>query len=149
MKLRLSTDLEAPPDEVWEAVQRPSVMQQVARPLMRIESADGPFPERWADGTPYQTRLFLLGVLPVGGQRIQVTRHAEGPARMLRDDGGGGLAKRWLHVLRVEPRRGGGTRYTDTVDLSAGVLTPFVWAFTQLLFRYRQARFRRYLRRAK
>jgi len=148
MKLRLSTDLEAPPDVVWDSVLRPSVMQHVARPLVRIEPArGGAFPETWAEHTPYDTRLFLFGWLPIGGQRIQVSLRSEGAARMLRDDGGGGLAKKWEHVIRIEPAPGGRTRYTDALDVGAGLLTPFVWAFTQLLFRYRQSRLRAHMRR--
>jgi len=38
------------------------------------------------------------------------------------------------------------SHYTDEIDIGAGALTPFVWAYAHLLYRYRQWRWRRLAR---
>ena len=41
----------------------------------------------------------------------------------------------------------GRTRYTDSVEVRAGLLTPLVWAFATAFYRHRQRRWRRLVRR--
>jgi hypothetical protein len=100
----------------------------------------------WADGT-YEIQMLLFGWIPAGRQFIRISRSSEGPAHLLRDNGAGRLARTWDHVIRVEPAPGGRTRYTDVVDVRAGLLTPFLWAFAQLFYRHRQRRWRLLVRR--
>ena len=64
----------------------------------------------------------------------------------MRDNGRGDLAKRWDHRITIEGTDQGTTQYTDRVEVEAGLLTPGVWAFAQLFYRYRQARWRRLVR---
>ena len=81
-------------------------------------------------------------MLPIGRQTIVIRIMEATPDRAeMRDEGHGQLAKRWLHVIRVE-RNGAGCRYTDEIIVEAGVITPVAWAFTHLLFWHRQRRWR-------
>jgi len=47
--------------------------------------------------------------------------------------------------MRVEALSGNRSRYTDHVDISAGLLTPGVWLFASLFYRARQQRWKRLL----
>ncbi|NBB24765.1 DUF3703 domain-containing protein [Porphyrobacter sp. SLTP] len=40
------------------------------------------------------------------------------------------------------PEPNGGTHYSDEVEVSAGALTPFIWAFAQIFYWHRQRRWR-------
>jgi uncharacterized membrane protein len=66
---------------------------------------------------------------------------------VLRENGSGQLATVWDHTIRVEPSSDGGTQYTDVVEVRAGVLTPFVWAFAQVFYHHRQRRWRALVKR--
>jgi hypothetical protein len=52
------------------------------------------------------------------------------------------VVRRWDHLIRVEPADGGRTRYSDTIEVEAGALTPLVWLFAKLFYRHRQRRWR-------
>jgi hypothetical protein len=136
-----STILPASPDAVWAALQRPAVLLRVARPLVHIEPIDPPaFPATWDEGA-YRVRMWLFGVVPLGGQVLRVERLPPvGAKRRLRDDGHGLLAQRWDHLITIEPTGTGQTRYTDRVDIEAGVLTPLVWTFAHVFYAHRQRR---------
>lgn len=142
MRLTLTTVLDAPLEHVWELLQRPAMMEQVAAPVMTMVPADPPaFPERWED-RPYRVRLKVFCVLPAGSQVIDISR-SEGPGiRRLRDRGVGTVAKVWDHTLTAEALPDGRTRYTDTLEVRAGVLTAGMWLFSQVFFRHRQRRLR-------
>ena len=53
----------------------------------------------------------------------------------------------WSHRITVDDEGWGSTRYLDEIEIAAGVLTPFVWVYAQLFYRYRQWRWRRLARR--
>jgi hypothetical protein len=103
-------------------------------------------PATWADGD-YEVQMLLFGWLPAGRQLIRILHSTDGRAWVLRDDGKGQLAKTWDHTIRVEPDASGGTKYTDVVEVRAGVLTPFVWMFASVFYRHRQRRWRLLVRR--
>ncbi len=62
--------------------------------------------------------------------------------KRLRDDGYSALISKWDHWITVAPDKDGGTRYSDEVEVSAGALTPFIWAFAQIFYWHRQRRWR-------
>lgn len=149
MRVKVQTRLHAEPDRVWQAVQKPALLQHVSFPLIVFiplgASGDphAPFP----DG---RSRVFMLAfaVLPFGRQWIDVSRHWDGgPVRRLRDNGAGDLVRRWDHWITIAPHPEGGTEYVDEVEIEAGVLTPLVWAFAHLFYRWRQHRWRGLVRR--
>ena len=143
-KFELSQVLNADPDRVWELLQRPETLQFIAWPLIRF-AAIGPLPERFEEAD-YEVRMYLGGFLPLGRQEIRVSRRRQGERRVLRDDGRGQLIERWDHRIVVEPGpTEGTTRYRDTVDTEAGLLTPLVRAFAALFYRHRQRRWRKWL----
>lgn len=89
-------------------------------------------------------RLRMFGVVPLGNQRIVITKPMLGPLRyQLRDNGSGDLASRWDHLITIEPVGSDQCRYTDEVELKAGILTAFVWAFASVFYAYRQWRWRK------
>ena len=143
MTVDLSTVLDAPPERVWDELNRPALLCHVARPLVAFAPLDPPaFPERWAERA-YRVRLRLFGLVPIGWQVVGIERPAEqGRVRSLRDDGRSAMIRRWDHRMTVEPLPDGRTRYTDHLEIEAGVLTPAAWAFARLFYAHRQRRWR-------
>jgi ligand-binding SRPBCC domain-containing protein len=146
MKVTLTTTLDAPIDRVWDALQTPALLQHVAAPLIRFTPLDGPFEDRFKDGRK-RVAMWFFGILPLGRQWIDVSRPVLGDGkRRIRDNGAGDLVRRWDHWIAIEDV-GGKTRYTDEVEIEAGVLTPFIWGFAAVFYRWRQHRWRRFVRR--
>jgi hypothetical protein len=83
--------------------------------------------------------LRFLGVLPGWTHTLRVERLAE---REIASREHGGPVKQWNHTLTFEPTSPSTCRYTDSVEVRAGVATPLVALFAHLIYRYRQARWR-------
>ncbi len=140
MRLSVSTVLTAPVERVWSLLETPDLLAHVARPLVTFEPLDPPaLPERWVDG-PYRVRMRVFGVVPIE-HTIVISR--DDAARSIRDNGHGRLVPTWDHLITIAPLEGAATRYTDRLEVRAGALTPFVWAFAWLFYRHRQRRWRR------
>jgi len=144
MKVIIQTRLACAASRAWEEVQKPRLLNHVAAPLLKFAplNASG-FPETWEEGD-FFVSMFVLGFLPLGLERIGISTSAgtEGIFR-LRDDGGGTLVRSWDHHITIRPDGNEDCLYCDTVDIRAGTLTPLVWIFAQLFYRWRQHRWRR------
>lgn len=143
MKVVLTTELEMPAETAADLVLRSRLLLHVAAPLMGFRPLDpSELPDRWAEGR-YLVQPRLFGWLPLGRQWIVISIVEEGPARYrVRDAGSGSLASTWDHLITIEPIEAARCRYTDEVDVKAGLLTPFVWLFAQIFYRHRQRRWR-------
>lgn len=137
MRCVVRTVLDAPADSVWEAVVRPATLELVTRGLLGF--TDVSFPERWRTGVSVAPRLVFLHVIPAWKHHLTVIV-VDDAARVLETREGGGPIQVWNHRISVEPRDSTSCVYTDTIDLSAGLLTPLVRVYAELFYRYRQRR---------
>ncbi|CAB4894464.1 MAG: hypothetical protein F2808_03080 [Actinobacteria bacterium] len=142
--------LDTTPDAAWDALTSPAVFRQVSAPLVRVRSREkGGFPERWIDGTPHEVSLRLLGIFPLGHQRIQVSfAERPGGVRMIIDKGAGltgflRVMPRWDHRMAVSATDDGRTLYRDRLAVRAGLLTPLVWLSMWAFWQVRASRLKR------
>lgn len=145
MKVARSTHIALAPATVWEEIQTARLLHHVAWPLVRFIPAEGTTLDRFQPGGRHQVKLRLLGFIPFGTQWIVTTLETGGDSewpKRLRDDGYSALISKWDHWISVEPDMDSGTRYTDEVEVSAGVMTPLIWAFAQTFYGHRQRRWR-------
>lgn len=145
------TTLDAPPDAVWPAVTTPAGFRFVTSGLVELDGLDDlddrpghpGHPGPWSAGTTVVGRLRVLGV-PFSRHRISV-ESIDHDHRSLQSDEGGGPITSWRHLITVEPVDDDPTRsrYTDRIEIRAGLLTPAIAWFAHGFYRLRQRRWRR------
>jgi ligand-binding SRPBCC domain-containing protein len=143
--VRVTTRLPAPADLVWDTVKQTDTLRYITRGLLGFR-VEGGTPERLAEAQTYRMRLLFFGLLPAWKHEIHVTRLDEA-GHEIRTEERGGPVRAWRHRITVDEEGWGSTRYLDEIDIRAGVLTPLVWFYAQLFYRYRQMRWRRLARR--
>ena len=137
MVVRISTSLNTSAERAWVAVKQTVTLTYVTRGLLGF--ARDAFPEEWREGAVVQTRLFLFGLIPLWVHELRLVR-VDDANRELYTNERGGVISEWNHLIRVEPQSGTGCRYTDRVEIKAGLLTPVIWLYAQIFYRYRQMR---------
>lgn len=140
MIVKISTRLEAAPESVWRAAKSPATFLRVTRGLLGV-ATERRLPDRWEEGEVIRMRLLLFHVLPLWRHELRIVRVCERSREIYTNERGGPVTV-WNHLIRVEPEEGGGCRYTDEVEVRAGLLTAPSWLLVQLFFRYRQMRWR-------
>ncbi len=145
MKVSRSTRIELPPATVWTEVQTARLLQHIAWPIVRFVPVHETSLDAFRPGGRYQVKLRLFGLIPLGTQWIVTSLHepetGEWPKR-LRDNGYSALISTWDHWITIAPDANGGTKYSDDIEISAGILTPVIWAFAQIFYWHRQRRWR-------
>jgi hypothetical protein len=141
--IRRSIILDVQAERAWAMVRRPRLLQHISHPLQVFEFLEPTtLPEVWTDGS-YKVRCRMFGIIPTGEQWIVISTVEAGPALYaLRDNGHGDLAQRWDHLITIRPLAADRCRYTDEIEVRAGLLTPFVAAFAWVFYRHRQRRWR-------
>lgn len=140
--IHVATDLNAPADRVWQALRLPATFVHVCRGLFRFPSLEGRI-DPIVDGETGTGWLLAFGVVPAYRHTIHVLRVDEA-AGTIETHEHGGVLRRWDHTLHVEPVPGDPhrSRYSDTVTIDAGRLTPLVARVGVGIYRYRQRRWR-------
>lgn len=144
MEVGLSTELEASAEVVWRMLQKSESLRFVAAPVLRIGDD---LPRYWRDsgGSVTLEDMRLLGLLPLWRHEIRIVSLDEEGREILTEEGGGPV-RLWRHRIRLHPLSEGRCRYTDRVEIEAGVLTPGVWLFALLFYGHRQRRWRQLAR---
>ena len=144
MKVSRSTLIDLPPEIVWSEVQTARLLFHIAWPLVRFIPVA-------ANRSNISSRVAVSGQTEAA--RDIAVRHAmdcnldartgsgDWPKR-LRDNGYSALITQWDHWIVISPDGKGGTHYSDDVEISAGLITPFIWAFAQVFYWHRQRRWR-------
>jgi hypothetical protein len=118
------------------------------RPLVSVQPIEpAELPNRWEPGR-YRVSMRLFGVIPLGWQNILVGDVVNDPSAGrwgFHDDGAGSLVRRWDHRILLEALPDGRSRYTDRVEVEAGLMTPGAWLFATVVFAWRHRRWRQLL----
>ena len=143
--IRIETDLPTDADRVWEAMQQAASFLYITRGVLGFPALAGRT-EPVRAGEVASGWLFAFHVIPAYRHTIEV-REVDAQSRSIVTHEHGGVLRRWDHTLHVEPTGEGRCRYSDTVVIDAGVLTPVVCIVATGLYRYRQRRWQRLVRK--
>lgn len=140
-RVHVETILPTDADTVWQAMQYPVTFLYVVRglfgmPALAGRSAPLKVGER---GTGW---LFAFHLFPVYRHTLEIVG-ADESTRTITTREHGGVLKAWNHTLSVQEIDQRHCRYSDTVDIDAGLLTPVAVRIARGLFAYRQRRWHR------
>ncbi|OBK33300.1 hypothetical protein A5658_13820 [Mycobacterium sp. 1245111.1] len=143
--IQLQTTLPTSADRVWRAMQSPVTFLYVCKGLFGVPALAGRSEPLQAGecGTGW---LIAFHVVPAYRHTIEVIDVDEAQ-RTIRTHEHGGVLRAWNHTLRVEPVDAQTCRYFDTVEIDARPITALVAALAVGIFRYRQRRWRKLVRR--
>lgn len=143
--LRVSTILPRSAKDIWELLLLKESFLYVTRGLMSYSDTER-WPEKlFAEVTTLSTQVRLFGLGPSFPHHVQITKIDEANG-VIETKENGGLVRIWNHQMRVEPISESECRYTDRIELHAGLITPLVWLFASVFYRYRQWRWQEWAR---
>lgn len=134
-------------DKFIDLIDQPELLMHVASPLMKfIPVGFKAFPKRWEEKT-YPVKLKVFGVIPFGEHNIVIEKIKKDSLTeyVLRDNGFGKIIKRWDHWILIK-RIGNNIQYIDRIDIKAGILTFFVYIFTNIFYRWRQMKWKKLIK---
>ena len=127
---------------MWDELQKTSSLMHVAAPILIFKpEKSAQLPLKWGIDKLYRLRIYAFGIIPLGKHRIVVKKIDHRRKEILTNESGF-LTKRWDHFVQVEKIDEATVRYTDQIEIQAGILTVFIWLFAHLFYRRRQRKWK-------
>lgn len=137
MKAIISTILQTSENKMWEELQKMSSLLFVASPMLIFQSLDSiGLANNWEVERQYSFRISAFHIFPLGRHYI-VVKDINSKKREIFTNECGTLTKIWNHLARIERIDKNIVRYTDEIEISAGILTVFIWLFAYIFYRHR------------
>ena len=142
MRVRVSTSLDCPAEQVVDALRVVDTLREVSRGLLAFDGLHGDLPRYWPlDGRPVTLRIRPLHG-PIGWNHTIRLVEYDPDQGVLRSEETGGPVRRWAHRIEVRPTGPDRCSYSDDVEVEAGLLTPALAGFAAVFYRWRQHRWR-------
>ena len=142
MIARITTVLNCTEEELWNKIIEPKSLQFVASPLVCFRPlVNGELDGKWVTDKTYELKLFFLKVVPFGQHRIKIVK-IDRESNTIISNESGTLSPVWNHTITFHQIEHNKLRYTDEIEFESGWLTPAIWVFAHLFYRYRQKRWR-------
>ena len=117
----LETELPTDADRVWNAMQYAGTFLYLCRGLFGIPALSGRT-EPLRVGEAGTAWLWGLHLIPLYRHTIHVVE-VDADNRTVRTNESGGILRTWNHTLHVEPIGRGRCRYSDSIDIDAGMFS--------------------------
>ena len=144
MKAKISSIFNTPADRAWSAIKESKTLLFVIKGFLGFKGADT-FPEKWIEGQTEITRILFFGIIPGWKHKLHFAEISDVKREQFTEEGGG-LISQWNHLIKVEPINSSQCRYTDEIDIKAGIFTPLVCFYARVFYRYRQLRWRKLIK---
>lgn len=140
MIARIETSLPTSAERVWQLLLKRDTFRYITRGALSFDGIEH-WPQQFAAGMTVTTRMRLFGIVPLWSHQLRLVQVDERERQLLSHEHGG-LVRRWNHRIKIDEDGAQQCHYIDEIDLDAGPLTPLIWLFAHLFYRYRQMRWR-------
>jgi len=137
----IQTSFDTSAEKVWKTLKKKKTFLFITRGFLGFIGAKN-WPEEFYEGLEIDTRFVFFHILPAWKHHLRVVK-LDNHNKELYSNENGGLIKIWNHLIKIVPETDQRCKYTDQVEIKAGFLTPVVWAYAHVFYRYRHYRWKK------
>ena len=137
IKITISSILNSTAEKIWNKLLNIETLIEICKPMARFKSITNENKLEWGLGKEYIFKLFIYGFLPLGEHRI-ILEKMDKENKIIMSKEHNNIVKVWNHKILLENTGTNKTKYTDEVEIYAGVFTLFVAVWAKMFYRHRQ-----------
>ena len=139
-RLTVSSELNIDIHKAWNEVQKSSLLEFVCKGKVRFKPVDSEFPKLWKKDMIIRVKMLVYGYIPFGGIHTLkfITIDPENFTVLTNEKNS--IVKIWNHGISMEQIDENRIKYTDEIELYAGILTNFIMKWAESFYKYRQKR---------
>jgi hypothetical protein len=141
-KLTIYSELNIDINTAWNEVQKSSLLKFVCKGKVTFKPVGSEFPEYWKENMTIKTKMLIYGLIPFGGIHSLKFAEVEPEKFSALTNEKNSIVKIWNHRIimgKIDENR---IKYTDEIELNAGILTNFVSKWAESLYLHRQKRWK-------
>jgi hypothetical protein len=139
-QLTVSSEIPMDLDSAWANVKTPSLLQFVAKGMIRFKAVESEFPKQWEVGQTYGAKMRVFGFIPFGGIHYLYIEKIDDRNYTISTKEWDNGAKVWNHDVTMKDLGNGIIHYEDSITIYGGVMTGFITSFAKRFYIHRQKR---------
>jgi len=140
----IQTYFETSADTAWETLKKKDTFLFITHGFLGFRGAEN-WPEKFYEGLVIDARFIFFHIFPAWKHILRVVKVDDVNKELYSNENGGPI-KIWNHLIKIVPETSRRCKYTDQVEIHAGLLTLFVWIYAHVFYRYRQYRWKKLIR---
>lgn len=142
LKIIVSTNLNNTIEKIWDKILNIETLIFICKPMARFKLLSNENIIKWELNKEYIFKLFIYGFLPFGRHKI-ILEKIDPNNGLLVSKEHNKIVKIWNHKIYMKNEGEMKIKYTDEVDIYAGIFTLFVVSWATLFYKHRQKKWRK------
>ncbi len=127
-------------DDAWDLLIKRDTFLFITKGAVGFKNAKH-WPDEFYTGLEISTQLIFFHILPGWKHLLHLVNVDKARYRLISKERGG-FIKTWNHDITLEKISEKKCTYIDTIEIKAGRLSPVVWLYAHIFYRYRQYRWK-------
>jgi hypothetical protein len=137
IRITISSILNNSAEKIWNRLLDVETLIYICKPMAIFKPTAKEKHLKWELNKEYMFKLFIYGFVPFGNHRIILEKIDE-TNKIITSKERNTIVKIWNHKITMENNEENKTKYTDEVEIYAGIFTLFVAVWGVLFYKHRQ-----------
>ena len=142
IKIIISSTLNNSAEKIWTKLLNIETLVEICKPMATFKSKLNDKEMKWEINKEYIFKLFIYGFLPFGDHKI-ILKKLDKENKIILSNEYNKIVKIWNHLIIMENIGENEIKYTDEVEIYAGILTLFTAIWAKLFYKHRQKKWKR------
>ena len=137
IKITIFSLLNNSAEKIWDKLLDIETLIYICKPMATFKPITNEINMKWELNREYLFKLFIFGIIPLGNHRIILEKIDE-INRIVISKEHNNIVKIWNHKIKMESKENNKIKYTDEVEIYAGMFTLFVAFWGIIIYKHRQ-----------
>ena len=142
IRIIISSMLNSSSEKIWNKLLDVETLVYICKPMVTFKNTTKEKNMKWELNREYIFKLFIYGFIPFGNHKIILEKIDENN-KMIISKEHNNIVKIWNHKIIMENKGENDIKYTDEVDIYAGVFTLFVAIWSIIFYKHRQRKWKK------
>lgn len=142
IKINISSILNNSVNKIWDKLLNVETLIEICKPMATFKSLSNEKEMKWEVNKEYVFKLFIYGFIPFGEHKIILIK-LDKENKIILSNEHNGIVKIWNHLIILENIGDSEIKYTDEVEIYAGIFTFFTAAWAKLFYKHRQKKWKK------
>ena len=142
IKITISSTLNNSAEKIWNKLLNIETLIEICKPMVTFKSKLNDKEMKWEINKEYIFKLFIYGFIPFGNHKI-ILKKLDEENKIILSNEYNKIVKIWNHLIFMENLGENEIKYTDEVEIYAGIFTLFTAIWAKLFYKHRQKKWKR------
>jgi len=142
IKIIISSTLNNSAEKIWNKLLNIETLIEICKPMVTFKSKINEKEMKWEINKEYIFKLFIYGFIPFGDHKI-IIKKLDKENKIILSNEYNKIVKIWNHLIFMENVGENEIKYTDEVEIYAGIFTLFTAIWAKLFYKHRQKKWKR------